>query len=153
MNLKELSAFTFLGIAARTNNANEMSGHGIIGAMWRRVMSEKLIEKIPNRADSNIIAMYSDYESDANGEYTFLIGSKVTSADSVPAGMVLKQVPRSSYAVFTSEKGPVWEVIPKVWQKIWSTPLERTFLSDFEVYDERAADPQNAVAEVWVGIR
>jgi predicted transcriptional regulator YdeE len=30
---------------------------------------------------------------------------------------------------------------------------ERAFVADFEVYDERAADPQNAVVDVWVGMR
>ena len=99
----------------------EMSGKGIIAKQWQRVMSEKLIERIPNRADSNIIAVYTDYESDANGEYTFLIGAKVTSADSVPEGMIAKQVPAARYAIFTSKKGPVWEVVPKIWQRTWST--------------------------------
>jgi predicted transcriptional regulator YdeE len=146
-----------IGITARTNNAKEMSGHGVIANQWQRVMSEKLIEKIPNRADSNIIAMYTDYDSDANGEYTFFIGAKVTSVDSIPNGMIAKQVPEARYAVFTSEKGPVWKVVPETWQKIWSTLAsemgERAFLADLEIYDERAADPQNAMVEVWVGIK
>jgi predicted transcriptional regulator YdeE len=160
MNSKPVSksAFTLIGIAARTSNALEMSGKGIITKQWQRVMSEKLIEKIPNRADPDILAMYTDYESDATGQYTFLIGAKVTSADSVPIGMVAKHVPAGKYSVFTSEKGPVWEVVPKIWQKVWSTSAsemdgERAFVADFEVYDERATDPQNAVVDVWVGMR
>ncbi|MFI5202559.1 MAG: GyrI-like domain-containing protein, partial [Candidatus Kapaibacterium sp.] len=158
MNSKPVSkaAFTLVGISARTTNAKEMSGHGIIAKQWQHVMSDKLIEKIPNRTDSNIIAMYTDYESDANGEYTFFIGARVKFVDSIPEGMVVKHVPAAHYALFTSEKGPVWEVVPKLWQKIWSTPPsemggERSFLSDFEMYDERAADPGNAIVDVWVG--
>jgi predicted transcriptional regulator YdeE len=150
--------FLFIGIAARTNNAREMTGEGIIADQWERVMAGGIIEQIPNRADTSIIAMYTDYESGANGEYTFLIGVKVTSIDSIPEGMLTKQVPDVRYVVFTSEKGPVWKIVPEVWQKIWSTPAiemggERAFLADFEIYDERAADPQNAVVEVWMGIK
>jgi predicted transcriptional regulator YdeE len=150
--------FLFIGIAARTTNAKEMSGEGVIADQWERVMAGGIIEQIPNRADANIIAIYTDYESDANGEYTFLIGAKVTSIDSIPDGMVAKEIPSSRYAVFTTEKGPVWKMVPETWQKIWSTPAsemggERAFLADFEIYDERAADPQNAGVEVWVGIK
>jgi predicted transcriptional regulator YdeE len=151
------SGFLFIGIAARTNNAKEMSGEGVIADLWERVMAGGIIEQIPNRTDSNILAMYTDYESDANGEYTFIIGAKVTSIDSIPEGMVTIQVPEARYAIFTSEQGTVWKVVPEVWQKIWSTSLsemgsERAFLADFEIYDERAADPQNASVDVWVGI-
>jgi predicted transcriptional regulator YdeE len=156
--LINLPGFSFIGIAARTTNAKEMSGEGVIADQWERVMAGGIIEQIPIRADANIIALYTDYESDANGEYTFLIGAKVASLDSIPEGMIAKQVPAAHYAVFTSEKGPVWKVVPEVWQKIWSTPApemggERAFLADFEIYDDRAADPQNVVVEVWVGIR
>ena len=152
------SGFLFIGIAARTDNAKEMSGEGVIADQWERVMAGGIIEQIPNRADANIIAMYTNYESNANGEYTFLIGAKVTSLGSIPEGMHTIQVPDARYAIFTSEKGPAWEVVPETWQKLWSKPAsemggERAFFADFEIYDERAADPQNAVVEVWVGIK
>ena len=157
-NIIEQPGFLFIGIVARTTNAKEMSGEGVIADQWERVMAGGIIEQIPNRADASVIAIYTDYESDAKGEYTFLIGAKVTSIDSIPEGMVAKDIPAARYAIFTSEKGPVWKVVPEVWQKIWSTPAsemggERAFLADFEIYDERASDPQNAVVVVWVGIK
>ena len=37
------SSFTVVGISARTTNAQEMSGHGVIGKMWQRFMSEKIL--------------------------------------------------------------------------------------------------------------
>jgi predicted transcriptional regulator YdeE len=150
--------FTLIGISARTTNAKEMTDEGIIGKQWQRVMAEHLIEQIPNRADNNIIAMYTDYESDANGEYSFIIGAKVTSGASVPDGMVVKQIESARYAVFTSEKGPAWEVVPNMWKKIWATPSSemggaRAYLADFEIYDERAKNPADAEVEVWVGMK
>jgi predicted transcriptional regulator YdeE len=153
----EEKEFTVLGIAIRTTNAREMSGKGVIGQQWDRFMKEGLLSKIPNKVDSNILALYTDYESDANGAYTFLIGARVSSADSVPAGMVTKKVPAGRYAVFTSEKGFVGKVVPETWSRIWAIPKSapggnRAYKSDFEVYDQRAGDPQNAQVDIYVGI-
>ena len=121
-------------------------------------MKEGLLSKIPNKVDSNILAVYTDYESDANGAYTFILGTKVSSAGDVPAGMVAKKIPAARYAVFTSEKGPVGKVVPETWSHIWALPKSasggnRAYQADFEVYDQRAADSQNARVDVYVGIK
>lgn len=154
----EQPGFTVIGIAARTTNAQEMSGKGVIGQEWARFMKEGLLSKIPDKADSSILAVYTDYESDANGVYTFLLGAKVSSADNVPLGMVAKKIPAARYAVFTSEKGPVERVVPETWSRIWTLPKSapggsRAYQADFELYDQRAADPQNSQVDVYVGIK
>lgn len=153
----EEAGFTVIGIAARTTNANEMSGKGVIADQWARFMTEGLLSKIPNKVDPNILAVYTDYESDANGVYTFIIGAKVNSADDVPPGMAAKKIPSGRYAVFASEKGFVGKVVPEAWSRIWALPKStpggnRAYQADFEVYDQRAADPQNAQVEIYVGI-
>lgn len=150
--------FTVIGISARTTNAKEMSGEGVIGKQWDRFMKEGLLSKIPNRVDANILAVYTDYESDASGAYTFLIGARVSSADTVPQGMVAKKVPAGKYAVFTSERGFVGKVVPETWGRIWATPKsapggDRAYRADFELYDQRAADPQNAQVDIYIGIK
>ena len=150
--------FTVVGIAAPTNNAKEMTPEGVIGKQWARFLQEGLLEKIPNRADGNIVALITDYASDKDGDYTHLIGARVTNGDHVPAGMVMKKVPAGRYAVFTSEKGPVARVVVGTWQRIWATPKtapggDRAYKTDFEIYDERARDPQATVMDVYVGIK
>jgi predicted transcriptional regulator YdeE len=150
--------FIVVGISIRTTNAKEMSGNGVIARHWDRFMKEGLLNKVPNKVDSNILAVYSDYESDVNGAYSFLLGARVSSADNVPSGMVAKQVPAGRYAVFTSEKGLVGKVVPETWSRIWAVPKSapggnRAYQADFEVYDQRAADPQNAQVDVYVGIK
>lgn len=100
------AAFTVVGIAVRTSNAREMTADGVIGNQWGRFMTEGVLAKIPNKADKAMVAVYTDYASDHNGEYTFLLGARVTSDADVPAGMVAKTIPAGRYAVFTSEKGP-----------------------------------------------
>ena len=154
----ERSAFTVIGIAARTSNAREMTADGIIGKQWGRLMQEGLLAKIPNKADQNILAVYTDYASDHNGEYTFVLGARVQSGESVPEGMVAKKIPAGTFAVFTSEKGAAAKVVPETWMKINSLPHsavggDRVYRADYEIYDERASDPANAQVDVYVGIR
>lgn len=152
----EEPGFTVIGLAARTSNAREMSAERIIGKQWDRVMQEGLIGKIPNKADQDIVAVYTDYASDKDGEYTYLLGARVTSDAEVPEGMVAKRIPPGRFAVFTSEKGPGPKVVPDTWMKINSLPkstVDRVYRADYEVYDERAMDPQNLVMDVYVGIR
>jgi predicted transcriptional regulator YdeE len=153
----EQPGLTVVGISIRTSNAHEMSGKGAIPQQWHRFMSEGLLGKISNRVDSNILAVYTDYENDANGAYTFMLGARVSSTDSVPPGMVAKKIPAARYAVFISETGFVGKVVPETWSRIW-TALKaepggnRTYKADFEVYDQRAANPQNAEVSIYVGI-
>jgi len=154
----ENDGFTVIGISARTSNAKEMTPDGAIGRQWMRLFQEGLIAKIPNKADSSIVAVYTDYARDHNGEYTYVLGTRVTSDSDVPAGMVAKKVPGGKFAIFTSEKGPAQQVVPAVWMKINSLPQssaggDRVYAADYEVYDERARDPGNLQVDVYVGIK
>jgi CubicO group peptidase (beta-lactamase class C family)/predicted transcriptional regulator YdeE len=154
----ERDGFTVIGIAARTNNVKEMAADGVIGKQWGRLVQEGLLAKIPNKADTSIVAVYTDYASDHNGDYTFLLGARVKSDSDVPAGMVAKKIPSGKFAVFTTEKGPAQKVVPKTWMTINSLPKtdvggDRVYQADYEIYDERAADPTNMVADIYVGIR
>ena len=154
----EREAFTVVGIAARTSNAREMTADGIIGKQWGRLMQEGLPARIPNKADQNIVAAYTDYASDHDGDYTFVLGARVKSDQAVPTGMVAKKIPAGKFAVFTSEKGAAAKVVPEEWMKINSLPRsavggDRAYRADYEIYDERAADPANAQVDVYVGIK
>ena len=154
----EQAGFSVVGVAVRTSNAKEMTADGVIGKQWGRFMQEGILSKIQNKSDASIVAVYTDYVSDKDGEYTYLLGARVTSDSEVPAGMVAKKVPGGKFAVFTSEKGAAQKVVPETWMRINSLPKsavggDRTYRADFEIYDERARDPQNLQTDVYVGIR
>ena len=158
MNIQQHSGFYVVGIAARTDNEAEMNGKGKIGEIWHRLLSDNLAAKIPNKLGIDLIALYTDYETDHKGEYTYLLGLPVSSIQNVPAKFVAKHIPGGRYAVVTSERGPVTKIVPKTWQGIWTMPVaelggERSFRADYEVYDQRSADPENAQIEVYVGLR
>lgn len=150
-------AFTVVGIAARTNNAREATD-SFIRKQWGRLMQENLLAKIPNKADSNIVAVYTNYASNKDGDYTYILGARVTKDAPIPDGMVTTTVPTGRYAVFTSERGPVQQVVVATWKRIWATPKnepggDRAYKADFELYGERAKNPADSVMEIYIGIR
>ena len=146
------------GFLVRTSNAKEMSGNGEIGKLWTRFMQQNLAAQIPNRIGQNLMVVYSDYASDEKGEYTYLLGAPVSSVDGLPASLSFRRIPPGSYAVLTTPKGPLVEVLQSAWKQIWSaTPAQlgapRAFVADYEIYDQRSADPNNAQVEIHVGLR
>ena len=146
-----------IGIEARTTNAREATSAGIIPRQWQKFFREGILNQIPNRAGQNIYALYTDYASDRNGEYSFVIGAMVKDGAAAPAGMVAKHVPAARYAVLTSEKGPLPKVVPAAWVALWKQEdagkLKRAYHTDFEIYGPQAQDPQNAQVDVYVGVK
>jgi len=155
----EQSEFSVIGIQARTTNAKEMTSDGAIPKQWEKFFKEGIADKIPNKVDSTIYAVYTGYASDRDGEYDFVIGMKVSSASAIPPGMVVKKVPGGRYAVVTSAKGPGAQVVPQAWQRIWSLEDSkqlggaRAYKTDFEVYDQRSQDPQNSQVDLYIGLK
>jgi predicted transcriptional regulator YdeE len=150
--------FTMMGIAVRTSNAEQMTPDRPIGKQWERLFKEGVLAAIPNKADTNIVALYTEYASDKDGAYTYVLGARVTKVESLPAGMVAKNVPAGRYAVFTSERGAVQKIVVEIWQRVWATPKsalggDRTYKSDYEVYDQRAQNPADAVVDLYVAVR
>ena len=146
------------GYPVRTSNAKEMAGNGEIGKLWARFFQENLGAQIPNRTGENLMVVYSDYASDEKGEYSYLLGAPVNSIDHLPAGVSYRKIPAGQYAVITTEQGPVAAVLQAAWKRIWAMPPaelggQRTFLEDYEIYDQRASDPNNSQVEIHVGIR
>jgi len=152
-----LPEFRVIGIEARTTNANEATAGAIIPVQWQKFFQEGMLDKIPNKTGANIYALYTDYASDGNGEYVYVIGAMVKEGTAPPAGMVSKPVPGGRYAVLTSEQGPLPTVVPGAWQKLWKLEdagrLKRAYKTDFEIYDQRAHDPENAQVDVYVGLK
>ncbi|HEY6329887.1 MAG TPA: GyrI-like domain-containing protein [Blastocatellia bacterium] len=150
--------FDVIGVSVRTSNRDEMAGAGKIPKLWHEFSNSGILDRIPDKADDNIIVLYYDYASDKDGEYTYLIGARVTSTANLPTGMSAHHVPPGKFALFTTDEGPAAQVIPKAWQKIWAIPKsqpggDRIYKTDYEVYGERAHDPQDSQVDIYVGIK
>jgi predicted transcriptional regulator YdeE len=153
----QLDGFEVVGIATRTNNAIEAGPDGAIPKQWQRVMTEHVLDHVPEKTGPTLYAVYTDYASDANGDYTLVLGAKVRPETKAPVGMMATTVPAGRYAVFTSERGPVAKVVVETWMRIWAyyqSPANgrRAYRADLEVYDQRAADPNNAQVEIYIGL-
>jgi predicted transcriptional regulator YdeE len=147
-----LSPFHIIGIAIRTTNENGQSGRDI-PQLWQRFMTEQIAAKIPNKVDSAILSVYTDYEKDHTRPYTTLIGCRVSSLDTVPQGMIGKTISGGIYAVRTATGKLSDGIVFNEWQKIWSSDLARTFTSDFEVYDHRAQNPDHAEVDIFLSVK
>ena len=155
----EQPEFSVIGIQVRTSNAKEVTGEGAIPKQWDKFFKEGIADKIPNKVDSTIYAVYTNYASDHNGEYDFIIGMKVSSVSDVPPGMVAKKIPSGRFAVITSAQGPVTQVVPEAWQQVWSLEDNkqlggaRAYKADFELYDQRSQNPQDSQVDLYVGLK
>jgi predicted transcriptional regulator YdeE len=150
-------SFYVAGYSVRTNNAKEASGQGEIGKLWQRFTEQNLGAAIPNRVGSALFAVYSDYAGDEKGDYTYTLGGRVSSVDHLPMGLTYRQIAAGPYVVFDTSTGPVALVVQSEWKRIWDTPPEqmggkRAFLTDFEVYDDRAANPQRSQVDIHIGL-
>jgi predicted transcriptional regulator YdeE len=148
-----------IGIQVRTSNAKEVTGGGAIPKQWERFFKEGIANKIPNKVDSTVYAVYTNYASDYNGEYDFIIAMKVSRVSDIPPGMVAKKVPKGRYAIVTSAKGPVAQVVPQAWQRVYSLDDNkqlggaRAYKADFELYDQRSQNPQDSQVDLYIGLK
>lgn len=149
--LKEVDSFLIIGIQVRTTNK-----HGLalaeIGELWEYFMSDDIGSKIPNKICEDIYCLYTDYESDATGLYTAILGKKVSSLDEVPVGMVCITVPQQKCRVYTS-KGKLSDCLKETWMQIWEEDIERAFSVDFDVYGEKAFDPEDAEVLTYLSVK
>src|SRR5262249_33148464 len=137
--------FLVIGIEVRTSNSDEMTDEGKIGPQWQKFYAQNVLSKIPNKRGDDVLAVYTKYESDGNGEYSFIIGSEGTSLADITEGLVGHEIAAAKYAVFPSDRGAIPGIIIDVWKKIWNYKgAVRAYQSDFEVYGRNSTDPTNA---------
>jgi predicted transcriptional regulator YdeE len=143
------TAALLIGIECRTSNALDAAPQDI-PKLWGRFYGEDILSRIPNRVSDEVIALYTGYEGDYTQPYTVVIGCPVSSIDTVPEGMVAKTIPASSYAVFRAI-GEHPKALIETWGNIWKQDtLERTYLSDFELYGSKFVSDQEV--EVYIGV-
>ncbi len=153
----EQSSFDVIGISTRTNNAQEATGNGEIPKQWQRLFNEGILDRIPERSDQGVTVVYTDYASDWNGDYTYILGAKVKPGTKAPVGMVAVTVSAGKYVEFQSAVGPAPTVVPAVWKQIWEYFQDpgnpaRAYKADFERYDT-PSDPNNVQAHVFISVK
>ena len=151
MSIQQIASFSVIGISVRTTNENGQSGTDI-PALWEKFMSEGILEKIPNKVDHTLYCIYTDYEKDHTKPYTTILGCKVSDLTEIPDGMVSKTFSEASYERFVATGNLMHGAVFDEWTKIWDSDLNRSFTADFEVYDSRSQDPENAEVDIFVAV-
>ena len=120
---------------------------------------EKMQEKIPHRKNSGkVFSVYTNYESNEYGAYTYFLGEEVNSFENVSKEFEMLTIIPQTYVKFTSNPGQMPTVVIDMWQKIWNMNAseldgQRAYHADFEIYDERSQDLNNAIVDIYIGIK
>jgi predicted transcriptional regulator YdeE len=157
-----LAEIKLVGITTRTNNAHLFESDpstNKVAATVQKYFHNGLADKISNRKKpGTTFCIYTKYESDFNGDYTYFIGEEVSSFEVLSKDFETLIIPPQDYEKFTNEPGPMPSVCIDMWQNIWKMTTsdlggERAYIADFEVYDERSADHTNVTLDIYIGVK
>jgi predicted transcriptional regulator YdeE len=154
-----LSEIKLIGITARTSNSLEMIPETAkIGATMQKFFGSGMQAQIFGRKNPmKVFAVYTNYESDEHGQYTYFLGEEVNDFENIPQGFEKLTIPAQNYVKFTSGPGRMPAVCIDMWRNIWQMKAadlggQRAYIADFEVYDERSQNPEKAVLDIYIGI-
>ncbi|WP_190809940.1 GyrI-like domain-containing protein [Flagellimonas sp. S3867] len=151
MTSTKRDALTIVGLATRTSNDRGKADKDI-PQLWEKFMAENALNRIPNKVDDTLYAIYTDYEGDHTKPYTIVIGCNVAHLDNIPEDMTVKMIPESNYTKFTAKGDLTKDAVINTWMDIWNTDLKRTYTTDIEIYGEKALNPTNGEAEILIAI-
>ncbi|WP_462253873.1 GyrI-like domain-containing protein [Ferruginibacter sp.] len=152
MTTQKINPFYVIGIAVTTTNENGQSGIDI-PALWNKFMTEGVLERIPNKIDNTLYCVYTDYEKDHTKPYTTILGCKAESLDSIPDGMIGKTIEDGNYVQHIAKGNLLQGVVFNEWVKIWNSTIERSYTADFEVYGQKAQNPENAEVDIFIAVK
>ena len=138
----------FIGLELKTDNEKCSSA---MPAHKDKFFEQNIPAKIPNKANGDILALYTDYEGDYTKPYSWILGCEVSSLDEIPEGLVGKVIPESKYAVFTTQ-GEFPQGLIDAWQAVWKSNFLRSYTSDFELYRSDFNPQKNPEVKVYIAI-
>jgi AraC family transcriptional regulator len=147
-------AFPIIGIELITTT-HEGKNFVEIPQFWKQVIEKKQIEKIPNRKNTNtVLGICMDFR--AKGVFSYIIGSEAIHTEDVPDGMVSREIPEATYAVFTA-RGRMPDSIQDTTKYIYREWLPKSkylhaHSPEFELYDERCDDSENPEVDIYIPI-
>ncbi|MFA9240351.1 MAG: GyrI-like domain-containing protein [Candidatus Paceibacteria bacterium] len=134
MKVTRVKKLMIAGLSTVTNNELEMSEeNGKIALLWEEYFAKDIYKKTFDKANSDFMyGVYSDYESDASGNYKVTVGVEVTK----PKNAIV--IEDKKYLVF-KKQGELPMVVVELWEEIWdyfekNSEYARAFEVDFEKY-------------------
>lgn len=151
METVKKEAFKIIGIKVRTTNENGQAANDI-GMLWQKFISENTASKIPNKIDHSIFSIYTNYQKDHTEPYDVILGCRVSSLDEIPKEMIGQTFEKGNYAQFTAKGDLSKGVVYQAWTEIWNKNLNRTYSADFEIYGEKAQNPEDAEVDIFIAV-
>lgn len=66
--------------------------------------------------------------------------------------MIAKNISASSYQKIIA-KGNIFQgALAEAWGQIWNSDIKRAYTADFEVYSDKAKDPENAEVDIFIAV-
>lgn len=136
------------GFSARTSNTSPDMGN-VIGGLWQKLYSPDGCFNLKNRTNDKALGIYTDYANDEKSDYTVVAACEISSED-VPDNFEIRKIPAGKYAKFIV-RGNMLTAVQQFWTELWQMNLERSFVCDFEEYQN--ADPENAEIHIYIGLK
>lgn len=155
----KIAGKTLVGLTVRTNNNDEFNPEkSKIGPLFWSYLENQTASQFKNRTAPGVTyAVYLEFENDETGDYTYFVGEEVSSLDGQDLtkfkSIILKP---GIYNKFTTNPGKMPEVVVNAWIEILQMSdlkAKRSYLTDFEVYDQRIGNPDGAVMDICIGVK
>lgn len=146
------AGFTLFGIKLDKKTTNEGGQSGIdCGSLWQKFEKGNYNGRTPNKLSEEVYAVYYDYEGDHTKPFSYFIGSMVDENAVLPEGMDFLRVPKNQYSSVMA-RGQMPDCIANAWKGIWESTIVRAYSYDFEIYDHRSVDWNNAEVEIFISV-
>ncbi len=152
MSKIEIKEISLIGLSLKTKTINANGQSGIdCGNLWHAFEKGKYFESIPGKLSEEIFGVYHQYEGDSSKPFSYFVGCKVNPGTTVPEGLESLTIPGGIYHKINA-KGKMPDCVAGAWKDVWASDIPRTHQIDFEVYDERSKDWNDAEVDVYLSI-
>ncbi len=153
MEVEHLNSIYLIGLPLKANESNQDDiSRQDYGQLWQTFEESEFYDIIPNKVGNEILAVYHSYDEEFEGSFLYFVGCQVIEGTEVPDGLESFEIPAGLYAKFTVH-GEIPECTASAWKTIGAANLDRALIVDFELYDERSADRDNAVIDIFLSIK
>ena len=140
-----------LSLKEKTSNAHGQSSIDCKN-LWHQFEDGNYAAGITGKLGDEIYGVYHHYEGDSSRPFSYFIGCRVKKDAPLPPGLERMLIPAGKYEKI-SVKGKMPDCVIKAWKEIWNADYNRAYDTDFEVYDERSRDWNNAEVDVYISVR
>jgi len=148
--------FTVAGYKIRTSN-KEAFEQGTIWGAWEHFFTKGIFDKVDNKMDDRIYAVYSNFEEGfeedtMNKEYDLIIGCKTSDTTGLLKWLSAVDIPEQNYAKHIAIGELPWSVVT-TWEEIWNSDIKKNNTVDFEVYGYNSQKWKDSEVDIYIWVK